>query len=83
MSCSLPCVAFRCKYGPEDAIVNGENGILVTNGDTAEFAESMLWLIDHNEERLLMGKKARHSSARYKKEKIMNEWVELFDSIIR
>lgn len=81
MSCSLPCVAFRCKYGPEDAIVNGENGLLVTNGDTAEFAESMLWLIEHNEERVLMGENARHLSARYKKEKIMKEWVGLFDSI--
>ncbi|QVJ80690.1 Glycosyltransferase involved in cell wall bisynthesis [Prevotella sp. khp1] len=83
MSCSLPCVAFRCKYGPEDAITNGENGILVTNGDTAELAESILWLINHNEARLLMGDKARHSSAKYKKDLIMKEWVELFDSIIR
>ncbi len=83
MSCSLPCIAFRCKYGPEDAITNGENGLLVLNGDTVELAKSILWLIDHDEERLLMGDKARHSSARYKKDRIMKEWVELFDSIIR
>lgn len=82
MSCSLPCIAFRCKYGPEDAIVNYENGILVSIGNTEELSASMLWLIDHDEERLLMGGKARHSSARYKKDIIMTEWVELFDSMI-
>jgi glycosyltransferase involved in cell wall biosynthesis len=83
MACGIPCVSFRCKYGPEDAITNGENGLLVLNGDTVELAKSILWLIDHDEERLLMGDKARHSSARYKKDRIMKEWVELFDSIIR
>lgn len=82
MSCSLPCVAFRCKYGPEDAIINGENGILVSNGNTTELAESILWLIDHDEERMLMADKARLSSARYKKDTIMKDWVELFDSVI-
>ena len=81
MSCSLPCVAFRCKYGPEDAIVHGDNGLLVANGDTTKLAESILWLINHDEERLLMGDKARLSSARYKKDIIMKEWVKLFDEI--
>lgn len=83
MSCSLPCVSFRCKYGPEDAIIHGDNGILVSNGDITELAKSMLWLIDHHEERMLMGERARLSSARYKKDKIMKEWVRLFDTLIR
>lgn len=82
MSCSLPCVAFRCKYGPEDAIINGENGLLVPNGDMNLLADGMLWLIEHEEERLKMGQKARISSARYKKEKIMEEWNKLFDSLM-
>lgn len=81
MSCGLPCVAFNCKYGPEDAISHGENGLLVPNGDIRKLAESILWMIEHEDDRKRMSISARHASARYKKDSIMKEWVKLFDMV--
>ena len=79
MSCGIPCVAFRCKFGPEDAITDTINGLLVDNGNVVELADKMLWMMTHTEERLLMGVKAREASSRYEKNVIMNQWVNLFN----
>lgn len=80
MSCGIPCVAFSCKYGPEDAIFNKENGLLVENGNIEKLAEAMLWMINHPKERIEMSKAARESSSRYKIDTIMREWENLFSS---
>ena len=82
MSCGTPCVAFRCKYGPEEAITDKVNGLLVENGNVDSLAEAMLWMIKHPEERRVMRNAARNTAARYKKDEIMKKWVSLFDSLI-
>ncbi len=79
MSCGLPCVAFNCKYGPADAIENGVDGILVPNGDVQKLADSILWMIRHEVDRKKMGSAARLSAAKYKKDMIMERWVNLFN----
>ena len=82
MSCGIPCVAFRCKYGPEDAITDGVNGLLVEKGNIEDLANKILWMITHTEERLSMGVKAREAALRYKKDAIMNQWVGLFNRLM-
>jgi len=82
MSCGIPCVAFTCKYGPEDAIIHKTNGLLVENGNIEKMAEAILWMINHPKERINMGKAAREASELYKKEIIMKKWEELFSSHI-
>jgi glycosyltransferase involved in cell wall biosynthesis len=81
MSCGIPCVAFDCKYGPAEILTNRETGLLVEDGNVAELAKAMLWLIEHPEERLRMGLAARESAKRYSKDNIMHHWVELFDRL--
>lgn len=81
MSCGIPCVAFRCKYGPEDAITHGVDGLLAENGNVDDFARQMLWMIDHKDERLAMGYKARQTTACYKQEIIMQKWISLFNEL--
>ena len=83
MSCGLPCVSFKCKYGPEDIITHGKDGLLAHDGDVQDLAEQMLWLIQHKEERIMMGQEARKSARRYDKEKIMPMWKELFESLVK
>lgn len=80
MSCGIPCVAFRCKYGPEDIIDDGRNGLLVANGNIKDLSEKMLWMIEHKEERLYMGERARQDIKRLEKNSIMKKWLDLFDS---
>lgn len=79
MSCGIPCVAFNCKYGPEDIIRNNENGLLVENGNIKELSEKILWMIEHVNERLHMGQIAREDIQKCKKEIVMQKWIDLFD----
>ncbi|MCR5680731.1 MAG: glycosyltransferase family 4 protein [Prevotella sp.] len=78
MSCGIPCVSFNCKYGPEDLIDDTETGLLVDNGSVKELADKMLWMINHRDERLVMGQKARQAAARFDKDAIMQKWHDLF-----
>ena len=78
MSCGLPCVSFRCKYGPEDIIEDGKTGLLVTNGNINELAEKILWMCKNEKERVIMGQNARESSKKYQASEIMPKWTDLF-----
>jgi glycosyltransferase involved in cell wall biosynthesis len=78
MSCGLPCVSFNCKYGPNEIITDGVDGLLANNGDVVDLSNKMLWMITHDKERLDMGMKARLSTNRYRKENIMVEWEKAY-----
>ena len=81
MSCGIPCVSFRCEYGPEDIINNGVDGLLVTDGDVKELAAMILWMATHDKERHDFGVKAQESVRRYNIEVIMKQWNLLFTRI--
>ena len=82
MSCGLPCLSFKCKYGPEDIIENGINGLLAKDGDVKDLAAKILWMCNHERERESMGVQARKTSEKYKKDNIMPLWVDLFNSLL-
>ena len=81
MATGLPSVAFNCPDGPSDIITNGVDGILVENGDTHKLAEGIMYLISHEKERVLYGQNARENMKRYNKDIIMQEWINLFETI--
>ena len=82
MSCGIPVVSFRCDYGPEDIITDGKDGLLVTNGDTRELGEKILWMVNHPEERRQMGTEARITARKYRKEIISQQWIDVFKSLL-
>jgi len=82
MSAGLPVVSFTCPCGPRDIIENGVNGLLVENGNIHQLADRICYLIEHDNERLLMGKNASTSISKYYKERIMQKWIELFDLLL-
>ena len=81
MATGLPAVSFRCPCGPEDIITDHEDGLLVENGNVDSLAEAISYLIDHPEERMQMGKRAVTSAQRYRENTIMQQWIQLFDSL--
>ena len=83
MTCGIPCVSFDCPHGPSDIIKNGENGILVKNGDIQGLADAICWMIEHEEERKRMGIAAKETSKKYAPEVIMKQWDELFKELVR
>ncbi len=82
MACGVPPVSFDCPCGPKDIIKDGEDGLLVKNGDIEQLADKICFLIANEEIRKEMGKKARINVERFKIEHIAQQWKELFDSLL-
>ena len=81
MVCGVPVVSFDCPWGPRNIILDGEDGLLVDNGNVERLAESMLKLMTDDHLRMAMGTKARVNVQRFSIEVIANEWKTLFEEI--
>ena len=82
MACGLPVVTFDYKCGPKDIIRNGENGLLVQNGDIQGLAEAMMRLMEDEALRKRMSAQARKVVETYSEETVMRQWVDLFESLM-
>lgn len=83
MACGVPAVSFACPCGPKDIIRNGEDGLLVENGNIDELAEKICYLIENEEIRKEMGKKAHINVKRFAEDIIMQQWILLFNDLLR
>lgn len=81
MACGLPVVAFDCLWGPRSIISDGEDGLLVENGNIEKMADAILFLIDHPDKISEMGTNARKNVQRFNMETIAKKWKRLFDSL--
>jgi glycosyltransferase involved in cell wall biosynthesis len=82
MAMGLPCVAYDCPCGPRAIIQNNENGFLIENGNIDSFVQKMELLIEDENLRIKMGKKAQESIEIYDLECIMQKWKSLFESLM-
>lgn len=82
MACGIPCIAFRCKYGPEDIVTHQGDGLLVHNGDINDMADNILWMINHTLERQEMGCAARQKAMKYCIDIVMSKWISLFNQLL-
>ena len=83
MACGIPCISFNCPCGPSEIIKNNEDGFLVENGNTTEFAEKMLFLIENKNKRIEMGTAAKQNVKRYLPQDIMPRWDTLFKELVQ
>ena len=81
MSCGLPVVSFDCKCGPKDIIRDGENGLIIPNGDIKALAEGMMRLMENNDIRKSMSLNARKIVDTYSEKTVMDIWIALFNSL--
>lgn len=81
-SFGIPAVSFNCKCGPSDVISDGKDGLLVREGYIQGLADALLKLITDEKLRFDMGRTAWEHSVRWEKEKIMKQWVTLFENIL-
>ncbi|WP_257088545.1 glycosyltransferase [Sphingobacterium sp. E70] len=80
-ACGIPMVAFACKCGPRDIIRQDKNGFLVAEGDLEDFAEKVCRLMKDQQLRSTMGNRAREMSENFSEERIMRQWLVLFESL--
>lgn len=82
MACGLPVVSFDCLWGPHEIISNGENGLLVENGNIIKMADAINILIRNKKYREQIGKKSVVSVQQYNRSQIVQKWNDLFKKII-
>lgn len=83
MACGVPPISFTCPCGPRDIIRDGEDGLLVENGNIPQLAAKINYLIEHEDIRKAMGHRARTNVKRFEIETIAQQWRELFESVIK
>lgn len=82
MACGLPAVCFDFKCGPRDIINEGENGLIVPDGDLEGLAEAMITLMKDDELRKRMGENAKAVVEKYSEEKVMSKWMKLYEEVV-
>lgn len=83
MACGLPAVCFDFKCGPRDIIIEGENGLIVPDGDIDGLAEAMIRLMGDDDLRKRMGENAKKVVEKYSEDRVMGLWVNLYEEISR
>lgn len=80
-ACGLPCISFDCPHGPSEIIKHNDDGLLIENGNIEKLADAINYLIEHDNIRINMGKRAQINSESYSPKQIMSKWVELFSKL--
>ena len=81
MNAGLPCVSFDIP-GCNNLISDGENGIIAKERTTECLANSILKYIQlGKEEKLKMQSNALTTVAKYSKERVMQMWIQLFETL--
>lgn len=83
MSCGLPVVSYACPTGPKDIITEGKDGFIVPVNDEKELARRICLLIEDENKRKEMGRCALEKSKQYQIGPIVQQWMKLFDELIK
>ncbi|MFF1392273.1 glycosyltransferase family 4 protein [Streptomyces sp. NPDC058287] len=83
MRCGLPVVSTDCPVGPREILADGEDGLLVPNGDVDAIAWGLRRLMENDDLRQAMGAAALHNSARYDPTAVADTYVRLFEDAAR
>lgn len=81
MACRLPVVAFDCPWGPRSIITDGEDGLLVENGNVEALASSLSKLMSDEILRQSMSKAGLKNVRRFSIDYVADQWRRLFESL--
>jgi len=81
MVCGLPVVAFDCPWGPRAIIVDGEDGLLVQNGNVKALADALVRLMGDEHLRHSMAEAGVRNVQRFGLDSIAGRWKSLFESL--
>lgn len=83
MSCGLPVVSFDCPWGPQSIISDGEDGILVENGNVAKLALALVSLMKNDSLRKEMSIAAKNNTPWFSIDNIAKMWKTLFEDVMK
>ena len=76
-------IAFDTYASLREIITDGNDGVVITEGDVDGYVLRMKELMRDDALRQYMAKQAIHSSHRFSQEKIAQKWKTLFDQLKR
>ena len=79
MACGLPVVSFACPCGPRDIVKDGEDGLLVENGNVEAFVDSLSHLMHNATLCKSMAIVGKTNVQRFYMEQIAKQWKAIFD----
>jgi glycosyltransferase involved in cell wall biosynthesis len=82
MALGVPCVATRCRTGPEELITDGGNGLLVPVEDPEAIAEAIDRLLGDPALGEMLGAAARISVRKYDAREIVRQYESLIESVV-
>lgn len=77
----LPIVAFDVPFGPREIISNNINGFLVDILDAEEIAREIIFLIEHEDERVRFSQNSTILHNKFSLGTIISQWKKIFYSI--
>ena len=78
---NLPIVSFRCPTGPSEIVEDGINGYLIDCYDVDQMSEKLLELMKNDDLRQSFSEHAKDNMDKFDKNKILNQWIELIETI--
>ena len=78
---NLPIVSFRCPTGPSEIVEDGVNGFLIDCYDVDQMSEKLLELMKNDDLRQSFSEHAKDNMDKFDKNKILNQWIELIETI--
>ena len=79
---ALPLISFDIETGPNEIIKNNFNGFLCNPNDDNEMICSISKLIESSELRKIMSKNSHSESYRFSIDRVTEEWIKLFNSMV-
>ena len=83
MANGMACVSFDIITGPSEIIVDGIDGLIVEDQNVEELAKGISILISDKQLRYSFGVHAIDNIGRFKCDKVISKWEELFSNIIK
>ena len=83
MALGIPCVATRCRTGPEELITHNRNGLLVPVADPVAMAAAIDRLLSDPALCERLGTAARAAAGRYDAPSIIRRYENVIESVVR
>jgi N-acetylgalactosamine-N,N'-diacetylbacillosaminyl-diphospho-undecaprenol 4-alpha-N-acetylgalactosaminyltransferase len=77
MICGCPVISTDCPSGPNEILINKENGILIPTGDVEAMKNAIVYMLKDRVKRIEMAKKATDKAYDFSVEKIANQYYQL------
>lgn len=82
LSAGLPVVSYDCPTGPRNILTDKQDSFLIPYQNIPIFAQQLKVLMNNENLRYEMGKKGSENVQRFSLEKVMEQWRDLFNSLV-